>query len=137
MYRYRKHMGNFWDQKEQPGCALCDPTQLKIIKEYRHSWLVHNRYPYDLWEGRAVMEHLMVLPKRHLAGFGQFTRDEKHEILDLIAEYEADGFDIYARSVHSTERSVGLHQHTHLIKVRPQPPKFIMYLARPYLLLKR
>lgn len=137
MYRYRKHVGKFREQKDQPGCALCDPSQLLIIKEYPHSILVHNRYPYDLWEGRDVMEHRMVLPKRHLAGFGEFTREEKHEILDLIAEHEAEGFDIYARSVHSTERSVRLHQHTHLIKVRPQRPKFILFLLRPYLLLKR
>jgi hypothetical protein len=137
MYRYRKTLKEFREQQNQSACPLCDPAQLLIIKEFEHSLLVHNRYPYDLWEGREVIEHRMIMPKRHLTGFGEFSSAEKHEIFEQIAQHEAEGFDVYARSVHSTERSVRLHQHTHLIKVQPHRPKFILFLLKPYLLLKR
>lgn len=137
MYRYRKNSREFWKQRDRTDCALCDPGELIVIQEYPHSLLVHNKYPYDVWEGRKVIEHRMLLPKRHLPGFGQFSDDERSEVLNLIAEHEADGFDVYARGVGSAQKTVHAHQHTHLIKVEPAAPKLLFYLAKPYLLLKR
>jgi diadenosine tetraphosphate (Ap4A) HIT family hydrolase len=136
MYRYRKHLKAFKMQKQQAGCGLCDPSQLLVEHEYEHTYLVHNRYPYSIWENRDVLDHLMVLPKRHVANLGELKKPELDEVTKLLAEYEAKGYSIYARSVENKERSVAGHQHTHLIRISHKSPRFSMFLAKPYLLIK-
>ena len=99
--------------------------------------LVPNRVSYDVFEGRRVLDHLLIIPKRHLETLKDFTKEEKLDMMDIASEYEAKGYNVYARGVGSLTRSVK-HQHTHLIKIKNnKPAKFILYIRRPYLLINR
>lgn len=137
MYRYRKHIRQFKKQKHQPGCGLCDPAQMLVEKELTYCYLVHNRFPYSIWENRDVIDHLMVVPKRHVPGLADLNKDELEEITKLLLEYEGKDYSIYARSPGNKERTVPGHQHTHLIQVSHKGAKFAMFLAKPYLVIKR
>jgi len=97
-------------------------------------YIIKNRVSYDLFEGRRVLNHLMVVPKRHVTTIAEFTDDEKIDQMTIIGNYEKKGYNIYARAEGSSSRSV-LHQHTHLIKMRDKPAKLIIFTAAPHLLI--
>jgi hypothetical protein len=52
----------------------------------------------------------------------------------IISEYEAKGYNIYARGHGNVSRSVK-HQHTHLIKLVDKPAKLILYAKKPYVVI--
>jgi hypothetical protein len=56
--------------------------------------------------------------------------------MDQVAEYEANGYNVYARGVGFAHRSVN-HQHTHLIKVTNKKPRLAVFLQSPYYLFKK
>lgn len=96
--------------------------------------LIPNRTKYDVFEGRCVIDHLMVIPKRHVETVADFTEAEKIDMMTIIGEYETKGYNIYARGAGSVSRSVA-HQHTHLIKLVEKPMKYIVHMKKPYFLL--
>jgi diadenosine tetraphosphate (Ap4A) HIT family hydrolase len=115
------------------GCSFCNTiTPEQYLRETEHSIVVENRTPYDLWEHHQVEQHLMVIPKRHVHSLNDLSDAELLDAMKLCAEYEADGYNLYARSTGSTRRSV-LHQHTHLIKIGPAAVKAGFYARKPYL----
>jgi len=98
--------------------------------------VIKNRFQYAVWDGCKVLDHLMVVPKRHVGGLGELTAQEKTEYVDLLAEYEARGYSFYSRAVHSATRSI-IHLHTHLIKLDSKSVKGLFYLKKPHVLLYR
>jgi diadenosine tetraphosphate (Ap4A) HIT family hydrolase len=98
---------------------------------------VQNRFPYDIWEYHDVTDHLMVVPKRHVQSLTDLNKAERTEIMDLIADFEGQDYNVYARSKNSLHRTVTAHQHTHLIKLDAKRPRISIYVAKPYLLFKR
>lgn len=143
MYRSRKIVKQYDPQIErrklQTGseeCPFCDLTEeVKLISTGNVS-LVANKYAYQYWDFMKVTDHLLLIPNRHVESMGEFTPEEKQEAIDIIADYELKGYNIYARSTISTIKSVP-HQHTHLIKTDNIRAKFLFYLAKPYLLFRR
>lgn len=96
--------------------------------------VVKNRVPYDVFDAlRTTGRHYMIMPKRHVSLIGEFTDTEKLEMIQLLAEYEAEGFSVYARSKTNIHRSQQ-HQHTHLIELSQKEPRLMFYSAKPYLL---
>ena len=91
--------------------------------------------PYDYWENHRVLECLMVIPKRHVAHLGKLTDAEMLDIMKVIARYEANGYNIYARTSKSVRRTQG-HQHTHLIKIDQREPRLSLLVAKPYWLFR-
>lgn len=88
-----------------------------------------------MWEMLDVTEHLLVVPKRHALSLDELTDEEKLDHMNILASYEAKGYNIYARSVDSTTRSVA-HQHTHLIKASGRRAKIVLFFQKPYFLFK-
>jgi len=98
--------------------------------------VVKNRVPYDMFDNLpATGDHYMIIPKRHVVLLSDFTDEEKLEQMNLMAKYEKDGFNVYARSNTNIRRSQK-HQHTHLIKLQPKLPHYIIALDKPYVLLE-
>lgn len=130
---YRKR--NRGDTLNGTSCSLCESIEeSQIIKETSTMRVVKNRIPYDVFDAlRTTGRHYMIVPKRHVALISEFTEAEKLEMIHLVAEYEADGFSVYARSKTNIHRSQP-HQHTHLIEVSQKEPRFMFYSAKPYLL---
>lgn len=116
-------------------CSFCADKTIpaRTLKESETMYLVTIRTKYDVFEGRPVLDHLMVIPKRHTESLSDFTKAEKLEQMTIIGEYEVKGYDVYARSVTSVDRSVA-HQHTHLIKMAEKKMKYFVHLKKPYIL---
>ena len=124
--------------KKSKGCPFCEPNlgDRIILHKGKHAMVTKNDFGYSIWEGRNVLEHLMVVPIRHVATMDLLSKDEKSEIIDLIAQYESKGYDVYSRGSGSVQKTVPSHQHSHLIKTSGHPAKFILFLKKPYQLIK-
>jgi diadenosine tetraphosphate (Ap4A) HIT family hydrolase len=108
---------------------------MKSVFETEFSYVIPNKIEYDLWESHRVLEHHMVLPKRHAESISEMNDQERQDMLQIIADYEAKGFNIYARGVGGPTRSIA-HQHTHLIRIQPDRPKLIVHIKKPHFLIR-
>ena len=135
MFRYRKTKMKYKNHKDEQ-CPFCHPKPETVMAETAHARLVKNNFPYDIWEYRNVTEHYMVVPKKHVRSLQELTPAEQMEIMQILAEYEGNNFNIYARSNMSVERTVPLHQHTHLIKTVDKHARVAFYARKPYLVAK-
>ena len=129
---------NKGDHHQRRDCAFCDDDTLttRVTQETDTMMVLPNRVSYDIFEGRKVLDHLMIVPKRHLERVADFTDQEQLELMKLIGKYEANGYSIYARGWGSVSRSVK-HQHTHLIKLDDKIASFNLYLRKPYVLIHK
>ena len=136
MHHYRKTVKKYFDRQKVTECPFCaSATLARAVKETKSAYIVPNLTFYDVWEGHNVLDHLIVVPKRHVKSMKDLTEAERLEIIDLIADYESQDYSAYARGVGTITRSVE-HQHTHLIKLDHKRPKFSLYLHKPYFLIK-
>ena len=140
MHHFRKNYArykalNAADKTKKFACGLCKNIAPESIVETGKSMrVVKNRIAYDLFDGLPTTgEHLLIIPRRHVTLFEEFTDAEKLEHMDLIAQYEKQGYSVYARSHSNIHRSQP-HQHTHLIKVADKQLKFLVVIKKPYLL---
>jgi ATP adenylyltransferase len=66
------------------GCIFCDragsgsDSDNLIVARGDHAFVMMNRYPY-------TTGHLMVAPYRHVGRMSDLTREERCEIMDLVA----------------------------------------------------
>ncbi|QQG50394.1 MAG: HIT domain-containing protein [Candidatus Saccharibacteria bacterium] len=140
MYHYRKTRKSYRalnaSDTTKPVCTLCDEdNKPRIIRETTTMILLPNRVSYDIFEGMRVVEHLMIVPKRHVEHIEDFTNQEKMDFMSLAGEFEMKGFNVYARGAKSATRSVA-HQHTHLIKTDNKKAKSVVYIAKPHILIR-
>lgn len=115
-----------------PFCRTSNTSQPSVI-ETATMYVIENRTAYDIFEGRRVLEHLMLLPKRHVETLRDFTDQEKIEYATVVGEYEAKGYNIYSRGVGSITRSMS-HVHTHMIQMQNKRSRLLLYIAKPYYL---
>lgn len=142
MYHYRKTRKtyarhNSADKKSKAECSFpfCNPNSRQPVREENETmYIIDNRVSYDVFEGRRVADHLMVIPKRHVETMASFTDQEKLDHMTLLGRYESAGYNVYARGVGSVSRSVK-HQHTHLIKLTDKQPRAVIYAKKPYVLI--
>ena len=83
-----------------------------------------------------VTDHLMIIPKRHVDSMSDLSKEEKLDLINLMADYEAKGYNVYSREKESNMKSV-VHQHTHLIKTKNNKAHFVLYFRKPYFLVKK
>lgn len=137
MNHYRHTIKLYKQRQKSESCPFCKPETLKnAIFENDYAYIVPNLTRYDAWELHDVSEHLLLIPKRHIEALGELTPKERSGLIDIIAEHESKGYNIYARGVGFIKRSVS-HQHTHLIKVNNKKPRAALFIQKPYLLLKK
>lgn len=139
MYHYRKTRQTY--SKLNAGdmvhndCSFCsEQLQGEAMFDNNTMYVVPNRVKYDMFEGMKVIDHLMVIPKAHHETMHTFSDDEKIDAMNVISDYEACGYNVYARAVGSVARSKK-HQHTHLIKLDDKPSKVIIFSKKPYVLI--
>ena len=141
MYRTRKTTKAYdHERKHSPhhktdGCAFCAPEAIKILKTGKTMRLVRNKFPYEYWEHINVVDHLMVVPIRHVESISDFTAEEKIEAMDLFGTYEAMGYNVYGRAKENIIKTIP-HQHTHLIKISGTRAKLALFVSKPYILWK-
>lgn len=122
-----------------PDCVFCAiPTHEPeaIIEDNQHTLVVKNQFPYSVWDGCDVLEHLMVLPKKHRDTLASFTGAEQAEWLKVCAAYEKKGYSLYTRSQDNITRSV-LHHHTHFMRFGKARKKYLFYIRKPHILVAK
>jgi diadenosine tetraphosphate (Ap4A) HIT family hydrolase len=96
-----------------PDCELCERTEVLVENE-----LAHARYDsHSLSRG-----HVLVIPKRHVAGFFDMSAEEQAAVLQLLAqarqliqaEHSPDGYNIGVNVGKAAGQS-RMHVHMHLI----------------------
>jgi ATP adenylyltransferase len=126
--------------KKNTGCGFCSfsdgDKENEVIKDYEYFWLVKNIFPYDIWDDQGVVDHLMLVPKKHIDSIGDMDEKELLEYSKILAVYDKAGYSIYARSSSNVIKSVA-HQHTHFIKLDGKEMSFMFYSKKPYLLIKK
>jgi len=136
LHHYRKTVKQYRKRQKVQECPFCNPETLnKAILTTEHSYIVSNLTQYDLWELYDVVDHLLVIPKRHVKSLKELHDAERLDIMNLAADYEEKGYNVYSRGVDVATRSVE-HQHTHLIKLAHKRPRFAVYLHKPYFVVK-
>jgi diadenosine tetraphosphate (Ap4A) HIT family hydrolase len=116
-------------------CPFCVLDGRPVLTDAETMRVFTNKFPYEYWDNQGVIEHLLLVPKRHVESLSELTDAEKVEAMNLMAQYEAQGYSVYWRSKANTARSVS-HQHTHLIKVDNVSPHLAVYSQKPYFVFK-
>jgi diadenosine tetraphosphate (Ap4A) HIT family hydrolase len=124
------------DSSVKRACPFCDlaPTE-EILEQTPTMRVLHNRVKYDSFEGIPAKNHYMIVPIAHKSKISEFTGREKAEYLELVAKYEAQGFSFYSRGLSNSERSQP-HLHTHLLHLQGRRARFLLYIRRPYIVLR-
>ena len=104
----RNHYG------DTPPCPFCATDEREVIEEVTAIQVVRNDFPYDYFDGKHVVQHLMIVPRRHIGLLQDFQPDEEHEYWQLMTRYHKNGYSSFTRSAIDTARSVPDHLHTHL-----------------------
>ena len=136
MFRYRTAQRRSMTVLNAERCPFCHIEDAgPVVAETAHARVTVAKYTYDLWEFRNVTDHLLVIPKRHVDSLNELTAAERQEVMDILSDYEAQNYNVYARGTDSMQRTER-HQHTHLIRTRPKSAKIALYLKKPYFLFK-
>lgn len=121
-------------QSHGEGCPFCaiDHDSDQMVEDGITHKVIRNIFPYSLWDGQRVTDHLMVVPKKHTDSLSTLKTQEKIEYVDILSRYESRGYNVYARAPQSTSKSI-IHQHTHLIKISGKSSRFVLLLRKPYI----
>jgi len=117
-YRERKvetkHQIQLKKYKEKGICPFCSKgiKDQEIIKEGDCFYVIYNKFPYKLYRGKEIKQHLLLIPKDHVEDTKELSI-EKH--VSLIEEWKKMKPDetIY-RKKGDEEKSIP-HAHIHLI----------------------
>lgn len=136
MYRYPQHQKVYTDtlaKRTSSDCPFCDTTAevRKVIEESAHALVIQNLFPFDIWDGCTVTDHLLVIPREHADSLQKLSPDARTDMMNLYAKYEAQGYNVYSRAPQSSSRTYP-HIHTHLIKITGQPAAAISYTKEPH-----
>jgi diadenosine tetraphosphate (Ap4A) HIT family hydrolase len=124
--RYRK-------KSKVVGCEFCKIGQgsQQLVAQHKYFNVIKNIFPYSLWDNQKVADHLMIVPKKHTDTLADLTAAEASEYVKLLAEYEKNHYNVYARAPSSSIKTIS-HQHTHLIKPQGGARKFVFLLRKPF-----
>ena len=136
MYRSRHYRRDYEKQmkknKSDTDCIFCHPKTANITENSQYFYVIENIFPYSIWDFYRLKKHLMLVPKRHVAGLSDLDEAEAKAGMKLLQKYEQAGFNIYARHPKSPVKTI-VHQHTHLIKPTGKEQKFLLYLKKPHI----
>lgn len=129
---YDKHRAS---KKSQPEvCDFCEINYSsdQFVSETKFFKVIRNIFPYSYWDHQLVADHLMIVPKKHTDTLSGIAKEAAVEFVQLITDYEKNGYNVYARAPQSNIKSI-VHQHTHLIKPDGKKViKTVIYRAKPY-----
>jgi diadenosine tetraphosphate (Ap4A) HIT family hydrolase len=142
MYRSRTQHQNYLrylaeiseaDKRPPKSCTFCEIKEgyPQFVRTTVHFKIIRNIFPYSIWDYMHVTDHLLIIPIKHTDDLAKLSKDAAAEFVQLLSQYESEGYDLYARSTSSKGRSI-THQHTHLIKCDGKITKTSFYLRKPY-----
>ena len=118
-------------------CDFCEYNDsLAVIKQCNYFLVIRNLFPYTMWDEMDVLDHLMLIPKRHIESLSELSTEESCEYIELLGAYEDKGYSAYSRSHKNSQKSVP-HQHTHLIQTGSRRKKLMLFIRKPHVLISR
>lgn len=98
-------------------CPFCSPlvSERRTIASTETMLVVENDFPYEFFDNREVSEHIMIVPRRHIGEYRDFSEEELQDYWRLIADYQSREYALFTRPVRDEMRSVPLHLHTHAV----------------------
>ena len=125
---YRKYLKN----ENDSSCPFCsiDINHPQYIEETKYFKIIKNKFPYSIWDGAKVKEHIMLVPIRHIGSLSQVNAGEANDFANILSQYEKQNYNFYGRTHSSNVKSV-VHQHTHLLKLGERQHKFVLMLRKP------
>lgn len=120
-------------QTDFTTCEFCKSLPDQVVKDTREFKVIRNKFPYTIWDGQTVVDHLMVVPKTHTDTVAEFTDGMIGDYFRILKEYEIQGYNTYARAPSSKIKSIG-HQHTHLLKTQGRAKSIVLLIRRPFYL---
>jgi len=118
-------------QTNSEECEFCKSLPEQEVRTTRQFKIIKNKFPYTIWDGQTVVDHLMIVPKAHTDTVAHFTDEMIADYFKLLREYETQGYNVYARAPSSKVKSIA-HQHTHLLKTEGRPKRFVLLLRKPF-----
>ncbi len=132
MYRLPNHEIKYKNHLvKELGCPFCNPNPKQVLKRIGNFYLIKNIYGYDLWDRRRVVDHLLIVPKKHAKDFKSVGKGDIETYFKIMAKYSGSGYDIFTRAASSRTKSQS-HFHTHLIKTSGKLAKIINFSDDPY-----
>lgn len=131
-----KNYINHRRNKQNDGCDFCKLVTDggdQVVSEQKHCMVIKNLFSYDIWDDCGVIEHLMIIPKKHTDSLSSLTTAERNDYWQTLTDFEDRGYSLYARAPSNGNKSV-VHQHTHLIKTDNSRKKWIVHIRRPHVL---
>lgn len=122
-----------YQKTQSSDCVFCAITKKdpQFVDHTRSFKIIRNIFAYSIWDNQKVVDHLMVVPKKHIDSLDQLSDAAAGEFLKTISAYERQGYNVYARSPGSRMKSV-IHQHTHLIKTAGRPKNVFFLIRKPF-----
>jgi hypothetical protein len=111
---YLKQMEQTRQNAASTACALCDKGRT-VVQEHGPIRVIKNDYPYAVFQGMPVREHLMVITARHVGGLSELTYEEAAVYWRICAEYSGRDYTLFTQAATKSQRSIPGHIHTHLI----------------------
>jgi diadenosine tetraphosphate (Ap4A) HIT family hydrolase len=136
--RVEKSYRKYRSAPERVPCDFCivKKGDYNFVSESPSFKVLHNIFPYALWDEQTVTDHLMIVPKQHIDSLKSLKPSQAAEYLAAISEYEHQGYSVYARAPGSLAKSI-IHQHTHLIKTEGAPKRVVILIRKPHIMLAR
>jgi len=128
---YQKHLKSIPSSIDCEFCII-SLEYPQFIESTEYFKVFQNIFPYSTWDMMRTEDHILVVPNQHTDKLSDLGTDERLDFMEIISRYELDGYNVYARAPKSSVKSVH-HQHTHLIKTRGKPQRFMLYAKRPYI----
>ena len=120
---------NHFREKKLSGDESCDlckvadqhPLPLKIGGQtleiaQKHIALIENSFPYTVYDGQEVIDHKMIVPKKHYAELKDFPPDVYSEYMGSLALIMQEFDQTFTRSPSNNGSSIKAHSHTHALK---------------------
>lgn len=128
---------NYIVRHKVEGCDFCAYNESsEVVAEHIQFLVIKNMFPYTVWDGMNVLDHLMLIPRRHITSLSELTADESKEYMELLGSYEDAGYSAYSRS-HKNNMKTVPHQHTHLLKTGSKQKKLMVFVRKPHVLISR
>lgn len=114
-------------------CVFCDVKEghPQFVEQTRFFKIIRNRFPYSIWDGLGVNDHLMAVPKKHVSSLSELPDQAGIEYLQLLSKYERAHYNLYARAPSSNIKSI-MHQHTHLLQLDNRKKRIIFLVTKPF-----
>ncbi len=117
MVRYDEYYRQY---KPSENCAFCDRKNRKLIsnnKDEEYLYVAENDFKFSFWDMQEVVDHLLIIPVRHISCMSKMNNQELDQYLHLIEKYSKLGYDIFIKSSLSEAKTME-HLHIHLIKTK-------------------